>query len=72
MDIPNKNSGLQEFDDQFDDLAMEDKDLLLDEEMDAELDNLGEGLMTNPGGEEANLDGDWDNMGDDEANDSNN
>jgi len=48
---------------------MEDKDLLLDEEMDAELGNLGEGLMTNPGGEEGNLDGDWDDMGRCEADD---
>ena len=37
---------------------MEDKDLLLDDEMDEDLENLGEGLMTNPIGEPDNLDGD--------------
>ena len=63
MDIPNKNQSLQQFDDQFDDLDMEDKDLLLDDEMDdAELGNLGEGLMTNPNGEPGDLDNDWNNM----------
>jgi hypothetical protein len=41
---------------------MEDRDLLLDDDMDAELGNLGEGLMTNTGEEEDNLNGDWDNM----------
>lgn len=43
---------------------MEDKDLLLDDEMDEELGNLGEGLITNPNGEPGNLDGDWNNMND--------
>lgn len=44
MDMPSQNTGLQEFDDQFDDLAKEDNDLLLDDGMDAELDKLGNGL----------------------------
>ena len=43
---------------------MEDKDLLLDDEMDEELGNLGEGLITNQNGEPGNLDGDWNNMND--------
>ena len=61
MDIPNRNQSLQQFDDQFDDLDMEDKDLLLDDD---DLGNLGEGLMTNTAGEPDNLDGDWNNMND--------
>ncbi len=40
---------------------MEDKDLLLDDD---DLGNLGEGLMTNTAGEPDNLDGDWNNMND--------
>jgi hypothetical protein len=59
MDMPTQNSGLQEFDDQFDDLAKEDNDLLLDDEMDAELDNLGNGLQTNEAGENGDFDNDW-------------
>ena len=59
MDMPTQNSGLQEFDDQFDDLAKEDNDLLLDGEMDAELDNLGNGLQTNEAGENGDFDNDW-------------
>ena len=57
--MPTQNSGLQEFDDQFDDLAKEDNDLLLDDEMDAELDNLGNGLQTNEAGEKGDFDNDW-------------
>lgn len=57
--MPTQNSGLQEFDDQFDDLAKEDNDLLLDDEMDAELDNLGNGLQTNEAGENGDFDNDW-------------